>query len=113
MRMIFEQDIEGSDFLEFILTPPQIEGLVHKGLVKDFPNGLYNKRNLNVFIRVDETQGEENAIRFLGEGSEAVRKAIEMLRGDFETLSNINPALGAYFGASLQKQIKKLSNLWR
>jgi len=62
---------------------------------------------------IDKQQGEENAIRFLGEGSEAVRKAIEMLRGDFETLSNINPALGAYFGASLQKQIKKLSNLWR
>jgi hypothetical protein len=60
MRMIFEEKIEHSDFLELILTSDQAEKLIEGGLVQDFPLGLYGDRNLNVFIRIDE--GDEDAI---------------------------------------------------
>jgi hypothetical protein len=62
---------------------------------------------------IDQQQGEENAIGFLGEGSGALRKAIDLLREDFKMLSNINSVLGIYFGNSLETQMKKLNNLWR
>jgi len=87
MRLIFEENIERSDFLEIILSPQQVEKLLTDGIVRDYPTGLFGIRNLNVFIRVDKTIGEEDAIseressqfeeRFLGEHTprNASRKA--------------------------------------
>lgn len=60
MFMIFEEDIERSDYIEIVLSPAQVEMLVEKGVVKDFPRGLRGKRNLNVYIRVDKTITEED-----------------------------------------------------
>lgn len=54
MRVIFEEDIENSDFFEIILTQEEYEKLSQKGIVVDFPLGLYDKRNLNVYLRVDK-----------------------------------------------------------
>lgn len=54
MRLIYEENIEGEDFLELILTEREYKRLIDKGVVNDFPEGLLNKRNLNVFVRVDK-----------------------------------------------------------
>jgi hypothetical protein len=64
MRLIYEENIEDSDFLEFILTPKEFEALLEKGVVDDFPGGLQGNRNLNVFIRVevDKITGAVHAI---------------------------------------------------
>ena len=51
MRLIFEENIENSDFLELILEENEVFCLDEIGIVHDFPEGLINKRNLNVFIR--------------------------------------------------------------
>lgn len=59
MRLIFEQDIEQSDFIEIIMNEREHERLLTQGVVKDFPGGLNGKRNLNVFIRIDLNEGEE------------------------------------------------------
>lgn len=56
MRIIFEEDIEGSDFFEVILSEKDYDNLMTKGAVKEFPLGLFGDRNLNVYIRVDTTQ---------------------------------------------------------
>lgn len=52
MKMIFEEDNEYWDFLEFILSPEELYALEERGLMKEFPEGLYGKNPLNVFIRV-------------------------------------------------------------
>jgi hypothetical protein len=62
MKMVFEEDIEKCDFLEFILSPAQATQLLCSGVVSDFPYGLSGRRNLNVFLRVDTTLGEEYAV---------------------------------------------------
>jgi hypothetical protein len=51
--MIYE-NVEGEDFMEFVLSPEQYELLREIGVVMDFPEGLSKKRNLNVFIRTEE-----------------------------------------------------------
>ncbi len=53
MKVLFEENIEDSDFLEIILTLKEAEGLKEKGVVREFPFGLNGNRNLNIFIRVD------------------------------------------------------------
>jgi hypothetical protein len=59
MEMIFERNIENSDFFELILTEKELEKLdMNKNLVKDFPEGLFGVRNLNVFIRIDNKEEE-------------------------------------------------------
>lgn len=76
--MIFEPDIEQEDFIEFILTPREIENISKKGVVKNFSEGLYGKRNLNVFIRaeVDERylEEEDNAIEERKEQKSSIGK---------------------------------------
>jgi hypothetical protein len=57
--MIFEEDIEKSDFFEVILTPEEYEKLMAKGIINDFPKGLYNKRNLNVYLWVDKNHEDD------------------------------------------------------
>lgn len=59
--MVFEEDIESSDFLELIVSPTEATQLNLDGIVMDFSFGLKGRRNLNVFIRVDKT-GAEDAI---------------------------------------------------
>lgn len=60
MRMIFEQDIERTDFLEIILSDDEME-LVHSGGWGDeFKEGLQGNRPLNVYIRLEnELEREE------------------------------------------------------
>lgn len=53
MRTIYEENIEGSDFFEIILTSEEYEELIDSALVKDFPQGIHS-RNLNVCLRVDK-----------------------------------------------------------
>ena len=67
MKMLFET-VENEDFFEIILNEEEIEIISEKGVVKDFPFGLYGKRNLNVYVRKAH-EGEEDAIEE-GEGSE-------------------------------------------
>ncbi len=51
--MIYE-NVEGDDFLEFVLSPEQYEILKDIGVVMEFPEGLFKYRNLNVFIRTEK-----------------------------------------------------------
>ena len=53
--MIFEE-VENEDFFEIILRPKEIDRLWKKGVVADFPDGMYGKRNLNVFVRQEENE---------------------------------------------------------
>lgn|SRR6266436_3568744 len=61
MRMIFEKDIEGMDFLEFIISPKEAEEILEKGIVHEFIDGLNFIRRLNVFIRVSKHTEDEDA----------------------------------------------------
>jgi hypothetical protein len=75
MRVIFEE-VDEIDYFEIILRPKEVAGLTKKGpggnfpygIVRDFPQGLYGKRNLNVYVRVEEndkylTKEDYNAIK--------------------------------------------------
>jgi hypothetical protein len=64
MRLIFEENVEKSDFIELILSPTQYQKMEDKGIVANFPKGLFGKRNLNVFVRVDQNyeENKEDAI---------------------------------------------------
>lgn len=53
MKMIFEEDIEHSDFLELIVNESELEKFLENGIVADFPQGLNKTKNLNVYIRVE------------------------------------------------------------
>jgi hypothetical protein len=55
MKMVFDENVDRCDYLEFILSPTQAAQIMLEGLVSEFPYGLKGKRNLNVFIRVDRT----------------------------------------------------------
>jgi hypothetical protein len=55
---------------------------------------------------MDEQTGEENSLRFLGEGVQARLKAMDLLRTHFETLHGINPDLAIYFDNLLRKKMK-------
>jgi len=57
MRMIFEENVEKEDFLELVISDEQYELLREVGVVMDFPEGLHGKRNLNVFIRMEQEKG--------------------------------------------------------
>ncbi len=64
--MIFEE-CDNEDFFEVILRPKEIAGLWKKGIVENYPQGMYGKRNLNVFVRQETdrrryTEEDENAI---------------------------------------------------
>lgn len=59
MRMIFEQ-VDNEDFFEIILTEDDYDRIMGHGIIRDFPLGLFGDRNLNVFIRVDNTEIEED-----------------------------------------------------
>jgi hypothetical protein len=53
MRVIWEENIEGFDYLELILSPTAYVQLLNTGIVKEFKNGI-QKRPLNIFLRIDE-----------------------------------------------------------
>jgi hypothetical protein len=53
MQIIFEEDIEKCDFFEIILSPREYDILLEKGIVKEFPNGLFRNRGLNIYLRVE------------------------------------------------------------
>src|SRR5271166_4909988 len=57
MLMSFEEDIYGIDYLEFFLSPHQyVElGNVFKGVLWEFQGGLFGTRNLNVYMRIKES----------------------------------------------------------
>ena len=52
MQIIYEQNIEREDFLEIIINEREFKGLQEKGVVMNFPNGLFGLRNLNVYLRI-------------------------------------------------------------
>ncbi len=58
MLAIFDKNIEGSDFLEIILTPEEVDRL-HMGIAQDFPPVFSGKRNLNIFIRESKNATQE------------------------------------------------------
>lgn len=61
MQMIFERVAGDSDYLEFILTPRDLNSLATDGLTEDFPDGFWGHLPLNVFIRINKLQGDEDA----------------------------------------------------
>lgn len=91
MQMIFEEEVatmpcnKREDFLEIILYPHDLDLLKRRGIKKDFPFGFHGKRNLNVFIRIDEINQEKEFMPLVKgkrartrEGfSENVRREIE------------------------------------
>lgn len=83
MQMIFEENIEYSDFLEFILTPREAAMLNEEGVVKDFLTGLYGDRNLNVFIRVHPTQGDDMPL-VKGEAAKSKKGFSENIKREME-----------------------------
>ncbi len=58
MKMVFDQNIDQCDYLEFVLSQNDVNQLLLKEIVVDYPTGLIGKRNLNVFMRVDRTLGD-------------------------------------------------------
>lgn len=52
MRMIYDSNVLGEDFIELIISPKEYEKLFEKGLVCNFPNPLNDERELNIFLRV-------------------------------------------------------------
>lgn len=74
--MIFEEDIEHSDFLELIVCEGDLDKLLDSGLVYDFPQGLNKKKNLNVYIRVEKPKGERMPL-VKGKGEKAIKQNIE------------------------------------
>lgn len=54
MRLIYEPDIEGQDFLEIILTPFEAKKLEEFGIAKDFEEGLWGERPFNICIRIQQ-----------------------------------------------------------
>lgn len=72
MKLIYEENIENSDFLELVLSEYEIDKLNSTGVVEEFPGGLQGKRDLNIFIRKEENaiskrRKSENARRVLRE----------------------------------------------
>jgi len=59
MRMIFEENIEKTDFLEIILTSEEVDLISITGVVREFQPGICGKRTLNVYLRVDPYYEEE------------------------------------------------------
>lgn len=59
MHLIWEEDIENSDYLEIILSQRDLDALEARGVTKDYPFGITGERNLNVYIRIDKQQQEE------------------------------------------------------
>ena len=52
MKMIFEPDIEGCDFLEIGLTEVDYDLIYTTGTTKEFLKGLYGERAINIHIRL-------------------------------------------------------------
>lgn len=58
MRIIYEPNIEKEDFLEVILTFCEYKKLVTEGVTEEFLGGFSGVRNLNIFIRIQDEQGQ-------------------------------------------------------
>jgi hypothetical protein len=54
MIMIFEENIEKTDFLELSLTSEEMTKLATNGVLYNFKTGLKGDRPLNVFIRLNK-----------------------------------------------------------
>lgn len=59
MRTIFEQ-LDREDFFEIIISADEYEKLLETGIVRDYPNGLSRRRNLNIYLWVDKKYDDEN-----------------------------------------------------
>ena len=57
---------------------------------------------------MDLQAGEENTLRFLGEGEEAKLKAMDMLKAYFDTMESVNPGISTYLDGFLRKKMKTL-----
>lgn len=59
MKILYESNVEFSDFLEICLTQSECDLFLEKGIVQDYRPGIYNDYNLNIFIRRMEPDEEE------------------------------------------------------
>ena len=57
-------------------------------------------------LQEDKQRGEENSINEFGEGADAVKKAIEYLKNNFNILKTFNQKLGDFFEQSLEKKLR-------
>jgi len=53
MQIIFEKDIENTDFLEIILTIKEAQSLLSQGAVEEFSGRLSQNKILNVYVRTE------------------------------------------------------------
>lgn len=70
--MIFEDNIERCDFFEVILNEMDYARIASKGIVKEFPDGLFGNRPLNVYIRLEKSMPLEK-----GKSKEVISKNIK------------------------------------
>lgn len=57
MKIIFEQDVEHTDFLELILSRDELDQLEMEPVVKEVKKVLHPKRTLNICLRLSN-QGD-------------------------------------------------------
>lgn len=71
MKILYESNVEFSDFLEICLTQSECELLLEKGIVQDYSPGIYNDYNLNIFIRCLRADEEEEDMPFKSKAQRA------------------------------------------
>jgi hypothetical protein len=52
--MIFEENIERTDFLEIILSDEEVANIHNEGIIREFPVGLHRVRPLNIHVRLEK-----------------------------------------------------------
>lgn len=80
MRMIFERNIELFDFIEIVLSTKDLHDLIfspERGIGEEFSDNPLSKRFLNVYVRVDHNQGDEEMPLVKGKSQKAIRQNIE------------------------------------
>jgi len=56
MRVIFDKDVEFSDFIEIILTQDELDKLLDNGVTKDFKTDFEGNKDLNISIYVGDDE---------------------------------------------------------
>ena len=80
MHVIYEEDIDGCDYIEIILSARDFDALEGRGVSKDYPFGLTGERNLNVYIRIDKEQEEELMPLVKGKAAKSKKGISENIR---------------------------------
>lgn len=53
MKIVFDSDIDNTDYLEIILSNKDYNEIGLYGFTKEFP-GIFNNKVLNIYVRVEE-----------------------------------------------------------